>query len=76
MARFVLIGPSAAAELCGISPQLMRARALAGKVRVVRRRPTLRFRLIDILAARDAMVVKDVRGRKPALKSIIKGVLA
>jgi len=77
MARSVLIGPSAAGQLCGISPQLITYRATTGKLPIVRGHP-LRFRLSDVLEARERMAQKDPRGRhhKTNLELLAREVLA
>lgn len=77
MARSVLIGSSAAGQLCGISPQLLVCRAKSGKLPIARRHP-LGFRPSDVLEARDRMAQKDPRGRhrKTNLELLAKEVLA
>lgn len=77
MARAALIGTSSAAQLCEISPELIRYRAFTGKLPIARRRP-LRFRLADVLAARPRMQQKDPRGRKrkSQLETLIAEVLS
>lgn len=58
------VGPSAAAELLGISAQLLRYRANRGEVRVARRRP-MRFRLSDVVEYRATMRPPDGRRGRP-----------
>lgn len=58
------VGITAAAQFCSISPALLRYRALSHHIRVWRWKP-LRFRLSDVLEARERMQIKDPRGRKP-----------
>ncbi len=56
------IGPLAAAQLLGVVPGTVRYRAATGKLRVARCSP-LRFRVIDILEARERGPVRDPRGK-------------
>jgi hypothetical protein len=63
-ARETLIGSAAASQLCGISASLLAYRAKTGKILFARRKP-LRFRVADIIEARERMALKDPRGRKP-----------
>ena len=73
------VGRTAAAALLGISPELLHfraTRAKVNKIRAVRHHP-LRFRLIDVLEARERMSVKDKRGswpRPPHLTHAIKEI--
>jgi hypothetical protein len=69
------VGPAEAAALCGISPQLLRARAARGSIRAWRRLP-LRFRLTDVLAARERMRhVQPRAGRPRKLEKFVEEVL-
>jgi hypothetical protein len=61
------IGCSDAAQLLGLSEQLLRWRANHGKIAVAHRRP-LRFSVAVLLENRDRMQVKSARGRKPLSK--------
>lgn len=69
------VGPAEAASLCGISPQLLRARAARGALRAWRRLP-LRFRLVEILAARERMRhVQPRHGRPRKIDRLAQEVL-
>ena len=63
MSRVRTLGVTAAARLVGCSPQLLRWRSKTGKIRTARREP-LRFRLVDLILARDKMRRRDPRGQK------------
>ncbi len=58
------LGPLAASQLLGISPELLRYRALTKKIRIARRHP-LRFRLADVIDYAPIAQTKDRRGRRP-----------
>jgi hypothetical protein len=69
------VSPTAAAELLGISAQLLRYRATRGEVRVARRSP-MRFRLADVVDYRATMRPPDGRrGRPRHLRQLTENLL-
>ena len=58
------VGLHDAADLLGILPGCLHYRASVGKLPVVRYKP-MRFRVADLVAARERMAVKDNRGSWP-----------
>ncbi len=75
MARIATLGPSSAARILHLSPQLVHYRARAGKIRCVRKNP-LRFRFVDIVAYAATMPpVLPRRPRRTELETVVQGVL-
>jgi hypothetical protein len=61
----MLIGPVEASRYLGVSLQLVQYRAAVGKLRVARRKPTLKFRLADILDHARTSTVRPYRRHRP-----------
>jgi hypothetical protein len=63
----MLIGPVEAARYLGCSLQALQYRASVRQIRVARRKPTLKFRVEDVLEhARTAPPVRHYTRRRPA----------